>query len=72
MSGCDGTNSSTRVPICQVHVSACGYVLSCLALNGAASRGHGSSGTYPILENLQAWLQGAQVCTELGCKDKAG
>jgi hypothetical protein len=34
-----------------VHVGTCGYVLSCLALNGNASRGLGSRGTYPELEN---------------------
>jgi hypothetical protein len=33
MSVSDGTGSSTRVLIYQVRVGACGYVLSCLALN---------------------------------------
>jgi hypothetical protein len=31
-------------------VDAYGYALSCLVLNGAASRGPGSRGTYPVLE----------------------
>jgi hypothetical protein len=32
---------------CQVHVGACGYVLSCLTLNGVASRGPGHMGHLP-------------------------
>jgi hypothetical protein len=35
---------------CQVRVGACGYVLSCLALNGVASRGSSSSVAYPVLK----------------------
>jgi hypothetical protein len=33
MSVGDRMDSSTRVPVCQVCMGACGYVLSCLALN---------------------------------------
>jgi hypothetical protein len=44
----------------------CGYVLSCLALNGTAFRGPGSRGTYSVLENLQASIPRAQVCAEPG------
>jgi hypothetical protein len=44
MSGGDGMDFSTRVPICQVRVGVCGYVLSCHALNGAALQGPGRSG----------------------------
>jgi hypothetical protein len=35
---------------CQVHLDACGYVLSCLSLNGAASQGPNSRGTCLVLE----------------------
>jgi hypothetical protein len=56
---------------CQVHVGDCGYVLSCLALNGVASRGPGSRGAYPVLENPQAWLLGSRVCAESEREDKA-
>jgi hypothetical protein len=34
---------------CQVCVGACGYVLSCQALNIIDSRGFGYSGAYPAL-----------------------
>jgi hypothetical protein len=34
---------------CQARRGTCGHVLSCQALNVAASQGPGSSGTYPIL-----------------------
>jgi hypothetical protein len=49
MSDGDGMDSSS-----QARVGSCGYVLSCQALNIAASQGHGSSGTYPVLENTAA------------------
>jgi hypothetical protein len=51
-------------------VGTCGYVLSCLELNGAAFRGVGSSGAYPVPENPRAWLPGAQVCAELGYEEE--
>jgi hypothetical protein len=35
-SGGDGTDCSTQMPICQAHVDAYGYVLSCQTLNAAA------------------------------------
>jgi hypothetical protein len=44
-----------------VHVGACGYVLSYLALNGATSRGPGSGDAYPVLETLRRGYRG------LGC-----
>jgi hypothetical protein len=44
MSGGDGTDSSTRVSICQECVGACGYVLPCQAINAAAFQGPSSSG----------------------------
>jgi hypothetical protein len=50
-------------------VGAYSYVLSFLALNGAAPRGPSSSGTYPVLENPQAWLLGTQACAELGYEE---
>jgi hypothetical protein len=50
-------------------VGAYGYFLSFLALNGATPRGPGSSGTYPVLENPQAWLLGAQACAESGYEE---
>jgi hypothetical protein len=34
----DGTNLSTHVPVCQGCVGACGYILSCQALNVIASQ----------------------------------
>jgi hypothetical protein len=49
---------------CQMRVVACGYVLSCLTLNGTTCRGLGSSGTCLVLENLRAWLPGAWACAE--------
>jgi hypothetical protein len=64
ISGGEGTYSSNRVPICQVRVGACGYILSCLALNGAPSQGPSSSGAYLILVNPQEWLPEALVCVE--------
>jgi hypothetical protein len=51
-------------------VGARGYVMSCLALNGAASRGTGSSGAYLVLENPRAWLPGALACAEPGYKEE--
>jgi hypothetical protein len=35
---------------CQGHVGAYGNIMSCLALNGAASQGPGSSGAYLVLK----------------------
>jgi hypothetical protein len=52
-------------------MGTCGYVLSCLALNGAASQGPGSRGTYLLLENPHAWLSRARACAKPGCEDKA-
>jgi hypothetical protein len=49
MSGGDETYSNTRVSIVK-RMGACGYVLSCLASNGAAFGGPSSRGTYPVLE----------------------
>jgi hypothetical protein len=39
-------------------VGVCGYVLLCLALNDATSRGIGSRGTYPVLETPRRGYQG--------------
>jgi hypothetical protein len=50
MSGGDGGRIQYSSAYCQVHVVVCGYVQSCLALNGIASRGPDSSGTYPVLK----------------------
>jgi hypothetical protein len=54
----------------QAPVGASGYVLLNLALNVASSRGAGSRGSYPILENPQTWLPGAQVRAEMGHKNE--
>jgi hypothetical protein len=53
-----------------MHVDACGYVLSYQALNIAASRGPGSTGTYPVPENPWLWLSGALTYVEPGLEDK--
>jgi hypothetical protein len=37
MSGIDGLEASTRVPLSQMHMGAYGYVLSCKALSGTTS-----------------------------------
>jgi hypothetical protein len=39
MSGIDGLEPSTQVPLYQVCVGACGYVLSRQALGGATAEG---------------------------------
>jgi hypothetical protein len=51
-------------------VGTCGYVLSCLALNDTTSRGPGSSGAYPVLENPRAWFPGAWVFADLGYEEE--
>jgi hypothetical protein len=51
-------------------VDACGYFLSCLALNGATSQGFISSGAYQVLENCYTWLPGARLRAEPGHEDK--
>jgi hypothetical protein len=50
VSGDDRIEPSTRMPICQVRVSASSYVLSCHALNGTAFHGFDCNGVYPVLE----------------------
>jgi hypothetical protein len=54
MSGDDGMDSTTRVPICQGRVGLCGYVLSCQALNDAALQGLSCNGAYLVLESPRA------------------
>jgi hypothetical protein len=48
-----------------------GYVLSCIALDGGASRGPNSSGTYRVMKNPQVWPRGVWACADPGHKDKA-
>jgi hypothetical protein len=62
MSGGDGMDSSTRVHVFQVRVGACGYVLSCLGLNGIIIRGPWLSSHSPGSEDLPGccyWVPGA-------------
>jgi hypothetical protein len=63
-------NPSTQVPICQARVGACGYALSCQALNVTASQGPRFRGTCPMLENPSAWLPEARARAEPGLEDK--
>jgi hypothetical protein len=51
-------------------MGACGYVLSCMALNSLSSQGYWLWSHFPGTGNPQAWLPGAQVCVELGLKDE--
>jgi hypothetical protein len=51
-------------------VGACGYVLSWLALNGAATLRLSSSGAFQVPENPWAWLLGAWACVELGYEEE--
>jgi hypothetical protein len=51
-------------------VGACSYILSCLVLNGAASRGPGSSVAYLVLKGSLSMIAGARVHAELGREDK--
>jgi hypothetical protein len=62
----DGMNSSTRVPVCQAHVGTYGYVMSCLVVNGAASRGCRFRGHLSGTGNSWAWLLRARVHAEPG------
>jgi hypothetical protein len=45
---------------------SCGHVLSCQALNVAASRGHGSCGALPGIESHWHAVARSQACAELG------
>jgi hypothetical protein len=56
---------------CQVRVSTCGYVMSCLALNGTASRGSGSSDTYPVLKKTPAMARGGPGACRAGLRGGA-
>jgi hypothetical protein len=60
MSGIDESEPSTRVPLCQVYVGVCGYILSREALGGATSQGLGY-GACPVLESPRARLLGVCV-----------
>jgi hypothetical protein len=53
-------------------VGACGYIMSCLALNGTASRGSDSNGAYPVPKNPRAWLPGAWVRAKPGTRSYSG
>jgi hypothetical protein len=55
---------------CQVDIGVCGYVLSCLALNGFATWGHQLLGHLLSSGNLQAWLPKAWVHAEPGHKEE--
>jgi hypothetical protein len=54
------------VACCQAHVGVCGYILSCLVLNGLATRGSRLWGHLPDNDNPQVWLPMARVCVESG------
>jgi hypothetical protein len=56
---------------CQVHVGACGYVLSCLTLNGVASRGPGHMGHLPDAREPPGMATGAQLVVESDMRNKA-
>jgi hypothetical protein len=49
MSGTNGLETNTRVPLCQVHVGAYGYVPSWQNSSGAASQEPGCYGACPVL-----------------------
>jgi hypothetical protein len=58
MLGGDGDGFKYLSTCCQVHMDACGYVLSYMTLNGVASRGPGSSGAYSILKGPLGMIAG--------------
>jgi hypothetical protein len=51
-------------------VGACGYILSCLALNGLTTRGSWFWGHLPGTDNPQARLLGNWVCAESELKEE--
>jgi hypothetical protein len=70
MLGGDKTGYQLSSACCQAHVGACGYVMSCMALNDRGARGFWLFGHLPDIEDPWAWLPGAGAHAEPGHKEE--
>jgi hypothetical protein len=63
MPGIDGSGVSTRVLLYQMHMGACGYILSHQVISGAAIQGPGCYGACSVLVCPRVCLlRGAVMC----------